>query len=114
MISGKGKMFKLDIDLAAGHIYWKKSNMPIHLQLASGTIKWEAAGWPKNQKSTISVASGSVLIESPKKATVTTHISNSIGSTNNENDFSAQHKGYHQLLIEMAAGKVIHEEEEED
>lgn len=107
-------MFSLDLDLAAGNIFWEKSNMPVHVQLASGTIKWKADGWPKNQKSTISVASGSILIESPKKATVTTHISNSIGGGNDENDFSAQHKGYHQLLIEMAAGKVVHEEKEDD
>ncbi len=86
--------------------------MPVNIQLAAGTIEWKAKGWPKKSKSTISVASGSVNIESPKGATVTTHISNAVGPT--ENAFSEPHKDNHQLLIEMAAGKVIHSVTQED
>jgi len=110
-ITGKGKVFDLNINLTRGKIFWENSNMPIQIHLEKGAIRWEASAWPQNQKSTISVASGSVIIESPKNATVTTHISHSIGTANDKNDFSTQHSGYHQLLIEMAAGEVIHEEE---
>jgi len=110
MITGKGKMFTLDIDLSTGKIFWKNSDMPIHIKMAKGTINWGADAWPLNQKSNISVASGAVIIESPKNATVTTHISNPLGTANDKNDFSTQHKSYHQLLIEMASGTVIHKE----
>ncbi len=111
-IFGKGPMFDLSIELAAGKINWTGSNMPVKIQLASGTIEWKADGWPKKQKSTISVASGSIYIESPKGSPVTTHISNAVGSS--DNAFSAQHKDYHQLLIEMAAGKVVHSESDSE
>lgn len=107
-ITGKGKIFSLDINLDVGKIFWKKSDMPIHIKVEKGAVLWEADAWPMNQKSTISVASGSVVVESPKNASVTTHISNLEGSHNDKNDFSAQDTRYHQLLIEMAAGKVLH------
>lgn len=98
--------------MAAGKIDWNGSNMPINIQLAAGTINWIADGWPKKQKSSISVASGSVYIESPKTATVTTHISNAVGSS--DNAFSQQNKDNHQLLVEMAAGKVVHSVREDN
>ncbi len=105
-ISGKGEIFDLKIKQASGSISWEKSNMPMHIELAAGKIEIDADGWPKNQKSSIEVAAGSVKIESPKKATVTTLIDSAIASE--ENDFSTEDKDNHLLSIKVATGSIKH------
>ena len=105
-IIGKGSLFDLKVQLAAGSISWEQSNMPIHIEVAAGKVNWKADAWPKNQKSSIEVAAGSVFIQSPKKATVTTMMDTALAKE--VNNFSQEKKGNHILKIEVATGKAEH------
>ncbi len=105
-ILGKGPLFNLKIHLAAGKLEWSQSNMPIQIDVAAGKVVLKEALWPKKQSSSISVASGSIYIESPKDSPVITKVSNAVGSE--ENDFDKSGQDFHELKINVAVGKAQH------
>lgn len=105
-IEGRGSLFDLKIQQAAGKLSWIDSDMPIQVEMAAGKVEWQAQSWPKKQSSSIEVAAGSVLVKSPKNATVVTKISNAIGKEKNE--FEKSQKDFHKLEIEVATGKAQH------